>query len=75
MFLDGTVLRRDSVFSESDVDAFNGDNSSHFRGGKQACFYVEIATGDFIVREVFTEGRMADPAVGRQIVGKENLSQ
>ncbi len=42
-------------FSESDVDAFNGDNSSHFRGGKQACFYVEIAKDDFIVREVFTE--------------------
>ena len=42
-------------FSESDVDAFNGDNSSHFKGGKQALFYVEISGADLIVREVFTE--------------------
>ena len=42
-------------FAESDVDAFNGDNSSHFQGGKQAFFYVEVAVDDLIVREVFTE--------------------
>lgn len=49
----GTTKRQ--AFTRADVDAFNGDNSSHFHGGKQAFFYVEVAGNNFVVREVVTE--------------------
>lgn len=49
----GTPKRQQ--FTQADVDAFNGDNSSHFHGGKQAFFYVEVSADDFVVREVSTE--------------------
>ena len=49
----GTPKRQ--PFRNADVDAFNGDNSSHFHGGKQAFFYVEVAGTELVVREVFTE--------------------
>ncbi len=37
------------------IKAFNGDNSAHFAGDKQAFFYVEILPGSLMVREVFTD--------------------
>ena len=42
-------------FTRADMDAFNGDNSSHFGGGKQAFFYAEISDTHLVVREVKTE--------------------
>ncbi len=49
----GTPKRQ--PFDGADVDAFNGDNSSHFHGGKQAFLYVEASETDWVVREVVTE--------------------
>ena len=49
----GTPMRKQ--FNQADVDAFNGDNSSHFHGGKQAFFYVELSENDLVVREVMTD--------------------
>jgi len=49
----GTRMRQ--PFKQADVDAFNGDNSSHFHGGKQAFFYVELSVNDLVVREVTTD--------------------
>jgi hypothetical protein len=49
----GTPKRQQ--FANGHVDAFNGDNSSHFLGGKQAFFYVEFSPTDLVVREVLTE--------------------
>lgn len=49
----GTPMRQE--FKQADVDAFNGDNSSHFSAGKQAFFYVELSENDLLVREVMTD--------------------
>ncbi|MAI74002.1 MAG: hypothetical protein CMM01_24315 [Rhodopirellula sp.] len=49
----GTPKRQ--PFTRADMDAFNGDNSSHFHGGKQAFFYVEVSGESLVVREVVTE--------------------
>ncbi len=49
----GTPKRQ--PFNRADVDAFNGDNSSHFHGGKQAFLYVEASETNLVVREVVTE--------------------
>jgi hypothetical protein len=38
---------------------FNTDNASHFSGNAQAFFYVELHTGQLIVREYQTKDRWA----------------
>lgn len=49
----GTSQRQ--PFNHADIDAFNGDNSSHFNGGKQAFLYVEVSKTDLVAREVVTK--------------------
>ena len=49
----GTSQRQ--PFNHADIDAFNGDNSSHFNGGKQAFLYVELSKTHLVVREVVTK--------------------
>jgi len=49
MTWNGETTRADSGFS-----VFNVDNSSHFGGAKQACFYFEVRSAEMLVRELTT---------------------
>lgn len=44
-----------SAAAETGIPAFNVDNSSHFAGPQQACFYIEIANNAVTAREYFTK--------------------
>ncbi len=44
----------ESARGETGISVFNADNGSHFSGGNQAFFYMEIGRGEMIVRECVT---------------------
>ena len=45
--------------AESGIPALNIDNSSHFSGGNQAFFYIEISNKELLVRECATKDSWA----------------